>query len=105
MTLAMVESSSGAASAQLDVRGEELGGGREHQHPAYDRVELVEPEPEPGGHPEVAAAAADGPEQVRVGLGVHVQDAAVRRHDLGGQQVVDGQAVLSHEITPLRRQG
>ena len=49
------------------------------QHAADDRADLVEPELEPGRDAEVAAAAADRPEQVGVRLGVHAQELARRR--------------------------
>ena len=59
----------------------------------------MQPELEAGRDPEVSAAAADRPEQVRVGLCVHAQQLAVRGHDLGGQQVIDRQAVLADEVS------
>jgi hypothetical protein len=78
-----------------DEPGDDLGGGRQDQHAAHNRRDRVQPELEPGRHPEVAAAAADRPEQVRMPLVIDAQQPAVGGHDLGGQQVVDGQAVLS----------
>ena len=81
------------------------GVGRQDQHAADDRVDLVQPELEPGRDAEVAAAAADRPEQVRVRLGVHAQELAVGGHDLGGQQVVDRQAVLADEVADAAAQG
>ncbi len=57
----------------------------------------MQPELEPGRDSEVTAAAADRPENVRMCLGVGAQDLAVRGHDLSGQQIVDGQAVLAHQ--------
>ncbi len=52
---------------------------------------------QPRDDAEVAAAAAERPEQVRVLLGVDAQELAVRRDDLGGEQVVDGHAVLARQ--------
>ena len=46
---------------------------RQDEHAADDPVQLVEPELEAGHDAEVAAAAADRPEQVGVRLGVHAQ--------------------------------
>ena len=66
MTLAIVDSSSGAASAAAMKPGDRLGRRRQDEHPADDRRQLVQPELEPGRDAEVAAAAADRPEQVRV---------------------------------------
>ena len=51
-----------------------------------------------GGDAEVAAAAAQPPEQLRLGLGVDVHPLAVGGHEVDGEQVVDGQAVLAHEV-------
>ena len=89
---------SGAASAASMNPRDRLGRGGQQQHPADDLGQLVEPELEPGHDPEVAAAAADRPEQVRLVLGVDQPDLAVGGHDLGGEQVVDRQAVLADEV-------
>ena len=98
MTLAIVESSSGAASAAAMNPAIDVGRRRQEQHPADDLVDLVQAEPEPGRDPEVAAAAADRPEQVGLGLGVDATELAVGGHDLGREQVVDGQAVLANQV-------
>ena len=66
---------------------------RPGQHLA-DRVEAVF---ERGHDPEVAAAAAEGPEQVGVLVVAGGQDISVGGDDLDGQEVVDGEAVLAHE--------
>ena len=49
-----------------DEPGDHLGRRRQDQHAAHDLVERVQPELEARGDAEVAAAAADGPEQVGV---------------------------------------
>lgn len=49
-------------------------------------------EPELGHDAEIAAAAPDRPEQVRLLFGVDAQQAAVRHHDVHAQQAVDGEA-------------
>ena len=97
MTLAMPESSSGAASAASHEGVDRVGRRGQDQHPADDRADLLEPEAEPGRDAEVAAAAADRPEQVRVRLGVHAEELAVGGDDLGGEEVVDREAVLADE--------
>ena len=104
ITFAIVDSSSGAACGRGDEPGDRLGRGRQDEHPADGRGDLVEAELEAGHDPEVAAAATDGPEQVRVVVGVDPQALAVGGHDVGGEEVVDGQAVLAHEVadTPAR---
>ncbi len=57
----------------------------------------IEAELEARHDAEVAAAAADGPEQVGVLLLARGDDAAVGRDDLDGDQRIDGQAVLADE--------
>ena len=80
-----------------DETGDDVGRGRQQEHPADDGLQRVQPELEPGDHAEAAAAAADGPEQVGVRLVVDLQQPAVGGHQLGREQAVDGQAVLAHQ--------
>src|SRR4029453_19650940 len=77
--------------------GDHLGAGRQQQHPANDLVQRVQPELEPCRHAEVASATPQRPEQVRVVVGIDIQQFAVGGQHLCGQQVVDGQAVLSDQ--------
>ena len=79
-----------------DEAGDGAGGRRQQQHPSDDLVEGVQAEPEPGGDAEVAAAA-DGPEQLGMVVGVDVEELAVGGDQLGGQQVVDRQAALDQQ--------
>jgi hypothetical protein len=58
----------------------------------------MEPQRERRHDAEVAAPAAERPEQVRVLILARGDDAAVRQHDLRGQQVVDREPVLAGEI-------
>ena len=58
----------------------------------FDRVQLEE---EAGDDAEIAAAAAQRPEQVGVLLLAGGDEAAVGQHDVGLEQIVDGQAVLA----------
>jgi hypothetical protein len=78
-------------------RPDHFGRGRQDQHPAHDRWQLVQAELESRRDAEVAAAAADRPEQIRMRFVVGMQHFAVRGHDLGGEQVVDGQPVKAGE--------
>ena len=78
--------------------GDGLGRRRQDEHASRDRVHRMEPELEARHDAEVAAAAADRPEEVRVALVVDLQDPAVGEDDLGGEQVVDRQALLADEI-------
>ena len=59
----------------------------------------MQTELEPGGDAKVSSTTTDCPEQVRVCLGVHAQDLPVGGNDLGGQKIVDGEAVLAYEHT------
>ena len=88
----------GRGIGQGDEALDRLGRRGKHEHPADDHVELVEAEPEPRRDAEVPAAAPDRPEQVRVGVLVGVQELAVRRDDLGREQVVDREPVLADEV-------
>ena len=56
-------------------------------------------ERELGHDPEVAAAAAHGPEELGVLVGAGRHALAVGQHDLGREQVVDRQAVRPREVT------
>jgi hypothetical protein len=60
---------------------------------------------EAGGDTEVAAAAAERPEQIGVLLRVGSHEPAVGRDELGGQQVVDREPVLSHEVADAVAEG
>ena len=55
----------------------------------------MQAELQPCHDPEVAAAAADRPEQVGFVVGVDLPDPAVGGDHLGREQVVDRQAVLA----------
>ncbi|HWC27071.1 MAG TPA: hypothetical protein VG474_10860 [Solirubrobacteraceae bacterium] len=77
----------------------------EHADGVLDRVgdvgdehlgaERVQPQLEGRDDPEVAAAAAQRPEQVGVLVGARADLAAVPEDDLGGDEVVDGHAVAA----------
>jgi hypothetical protein len=81
-----------------DEAGDHLGGGRQQQPAPDDLGQRVQADLEAGDDAEVAAAAADGPEQLRMRLVIHAQELAVGGHHLGGQQVVDGQPVLADQV-------
>ena len=55
-------------------------------------------EQEAGHHAEIAAAAAQRPEEVRVLLLARGDEAAVGEHDVGLEQIVDGQAVFARQV-------
>ena len=65
--------------------------------PPVRRLQVVEPVPEAGCDPEVAAASPDRPEQVGFGLGVGADQRPIGGDDLGGEQRVDRQAVLADQ--------
>ena len=65
---------------------------RQHLRPVLAELEL-----ELGDDAEVAAAAAQAPEQVRVLLVGRSHDLALRRHDARGTQAVDREAVAAHD--------
>jgi hypothetical protein len=88
-----------------DEPGHGLGGGGEHQQAAEELVDRVQPVLEAGGDAEVAAAAAQRPEQLRMRLRVDLEDAAVGGDQFGGQQAVDGEAVLADQVADAAAQG
>jgi hypothetical protein len=65
----------------------------------------VQPEGELGDDAEVAAAAAQCPEQVGVLTLAGGDDAAVGQHDLSGDQVVAGQAVRPIQVPDAAAEG
>lgn len=54
---------------------------------------------EPGRNAEVAAAAADRPEKIRMGFGIHAEAFSISGYNIGGEQRVDGEAVLADETS------
>ncbi len=97
MTFAIVDSSSGAASAAAmnPATSRPWRAGRACRR---DRRRPGQAVLEPGRDAEVAAAAADRPEQVRVDARVDTEHLAIGGDDLGGEQVVDREAVLADEV-------
>ena len=69
------------------------------------RPELVQLELEAGHHAEVAAAAADRPEEIGVLGGAGAAQAAVGGDDVGGEQVVDGHAELAADPAEAAAEG
>ena len=74
---------------------EHVARGRQEERTAEHEVDRLQRVLEAGHDPEVAAAPANRPEQVRVRRLAHGEQAAVRRDQLDGDQVVDRQAVLA----------
>ena len=64
-----------------------------------DLVDLVRLQLQRGDHTEVSTGAADGPEQVGVMLVVDAERRPSASDDLGGDDVVDGQAVLARQVS------
>ena len=93
-------SSRGALGQELAVGREHLGGllDRPERRAADDGADLVQAEQERRDDAEVAAAAADRPEQVGVLVGARAHALAVREHDLGLEQVVDRQPALARQV-------
>ena len=65
------------------------------QHDRADRVQVVL---ERGGDAEVAAAAAQAPEQLRLRAGVDAQPLPVGGDQVDRAQVVDGEPVPAHQV-------
>ena len=87
----------GLGGGELAVEPQDLRRPREgmEDHAAQHRAHRVQAVLERGHHPEVVPGTADGPEQVLVlGRAGGAQD-PVGGHDVYGEQVVDGKAVLA----------
>jgi hypothetical protein len=65
----------------------------------------VEAELERRDHAEVAAAAAQRPEKIGMLVLGGAHEFAVRRHDVGAEEVVDGEAVLAHQPADATAKG
>src|SRR5204863_7859773 len=74
------------------------------EHASDDLVDLLQSELEPGDDTEVAAAAADRPEQVGVRLVVDPQHLTASGDDVGRHHVVDGEAVLAGQVADAAAQ-
>ena len=68
------------------------------QRAAHDITDLVEPELEAGDDPEVAAAAAQCPEQILVLIVAGRDLPAIGENDIGREQVVDGEPHAAGEV-------
>ena len=97
-TFAIAESSSGAASAAATKPASVSGVAGSDEHAADHGVDGMEPELEARRDAEVAAPAADRPEESGSVLRVDAPRAPVGGDDLGGEQAVDRQSVLADEI-------
>ena len=97
-TFAIVESSSGAAPAAAANPAIVSAVRRQDEHAADHRVDRMQPQVEPRRDAEVAAAAADRPEEVGLVLRVDLPHAAVRRDELGADEAVDREAVPANEV-------
>ena len=77
----------------------------EEHRAAVDVLDRVDPELEGGHHPEVAATAAQRPEQVGVLVLAGHQELAVGGHDIGRDQVVARQPVAAGQVADAAAQG
>jgi hypothetical protein len=57
------------------------------------------------GDTEVSAATADGPEQITIFIGARNDKSSIGQDNIGGQQIIDGQAVLSCEVSDAATKG
>src|SRR5262245_65305837 len=68
------------------------------QRPAHDVADLVELKLEAGDDAEVAATAAQGPEQIFVLVIARGDLPAIGENDIGRQQVVDGEPDAAGQV-------
>ena len=78
---------------------------REHEHARVHLAQGMEAELDRGHHAEVAAAAAQRPEQVGIVVAVDPTEVAVGRHDLDRGHLVRLEAVLAAEPAEAAAQG
>ncbi len=76
---------------------EHLLGERQRDHAGRDDVHRVQPVLEPGRDAEVAAAATERPEQVRIVVGAHRLEPSIGGHQVHRHEAVDREAVLAHQ--------
>ncbi len=69
------------------------------------KATYVKPILEGRHHPEIAAPAAQPPEQLGVFVGSGAPELTVRRHDVGGQEVVADEPVLAHQPSHAPAEG
>jgi hypothetical protein len=81
-----------------------LGPG-EDDKPGQQALQGMQPDAHGGQHAEVAAATADGPEQVGLVRGVGGNQPAVGQDDPGAEQVVQGQAEAAGKRAVTAGQG
>ena len=89
----------GQPGAEVAVEAQHLAGlvQRVDHEPAQDLRHRMEPIFEGRDDAEVAAAAPQRPEEIGVLRRAGLLELAVRRHHVGGEQVVDGESVLAHQ--------
>ena len=106
MTLAMVESSSGAASASATNEAIDAGCRRQHEH-ARRRSCRPRGAGTGTGSPRRSCRRRRGSPRRGPGasLRVDAEQLAVRGHDVGGEQVVDREPVLADEIADAAAEG
>ena len=100
----------GQRRQQFPVPAHHLGGiGDVVEHRAADDravlADVVAAERERGDDAEVPAAAAQRPEQVRMGVLARGHERAVGEHHVRGEQVIDGQAETARQVADPPAQG
>ena len=78
---------------------------RPEHRPGVEVLDRVQPEEERGDDAEVAAAAAQRPEEIGVLRLAGGDEAAVGEHDVGLEQIVDGQPELAREVAQPAAEG
>lgn len=79
--------------------GNHLGRARKDEPAANRGAHVVESEPEPRGDPKVATTTPNGPEQIRMVIGIGPHHLPVGGDDVRGEQVIDRQTVFAGQVT------
>ena len=89
----------GRVGGQVSILAQQVEGyrARIQDHSTMDGSELVQAKLERGDDAKVAAATANGPEEIFILRGANRQVIAIGVHEVGGDDIVATEAVLTHE--------
>jgi hypothetical protein len=88
----------GRGNSVVEVATQDFPRGWQEQLPAQNLADGSQAKGEGGDDADVAAAAADRPEEVRAHVGAGGHDVPLGRDDLRREEVVNGQPVLADHI-------
>ena len=105
MTLAMVESSSGAASASATNEAMTSGVAGNSSMPPTTWSSWCSRNWKRVATPKLPPPPRMAQKRSGCGVGVSAQEAAIGCHNVGGKQIIDGEAILADEVADAAAQG